>query len=143
MRARRGRAVAAGVALSAAAALAGLAFVVLRGPAEPAGEPGITMTSAPHGAEGSPAPAPAGSTTAPAESSDSSDPAGSAAQGPPAPPDSAAQGPSDSTVQAPSGAEPAPEVVAPPPQVLPTPSSPDDPDNDAADVNEAEDFDGD
>ena len=125
MRARRGRAVAAGVALSAAAALAGLAFVVLRGPAEPAGEPGITMTSAPHGAEGSPAPAPA-------ESSDSSDP-----------PDSAAQGPSDSTVQAPSGAEPAPEVVAPPPQVLPTPSSPDDPDNDAADVNEAEDLDGD
>ena len=143
MRARHGRAVAAGVAFSAAAALAGLAFVVLRGPAEPAGEPGIVMTSAPHGAEGSPAPAPAGSTTAPAESSDSSDPAGSVAQAPPDPPDSAAQGPSDSTVQAPSGAEPAPEVVAPPPQVLPTPSSPDDPDNDAADVNEAEDLDGD
>ena len=65
MRARRGRAVAAGVALSAAAALAGLAAVVLRGPAEPAGEPGITMTSAPRDAEGSPAPAPADSTTAP------------------------------------------------------------------------------
>ena len=44
MRARRGRAVAAGVALSAAAALAGLAAVVLRGPAEPAGEPGITTS---------------------------------------------------------------------------------------------------
>ena len=132
MRARRGRAVAAGVALSAAAALAGLAFVVLRGPAEPAGEPGITMTSAPRDAEGSPAPAPADSTTAPAESSD---PAGPAAQGP--------SDSSDSPARAPLGSEPAPEVVAPPPRVLPTPSSPDDPDNDAADGNEAEDLDGD
>ena len=140
MRARRGRAVAAGVALSAAAALAGLAAVVLRGPAEPAGEPGITMTSAPRDAEGSPAPAPAGPPTA-EEPSDSSDPAGSAGSA-----GSAAQGPSDSAdsaARAPAGAGAAPEVVAPSPQVLPTPSSPDDPDNDAADGNEAEDLDGD
>ena len=107
----RGRVIAAAVTVTAAVALAGLATIVLRGPSEPAGEPGITMTPAPPDARASSSSVP--ETTAS--------------------PRAAASGAADTLGTADSpGAAPASPVVVPPPP--PQDLSPDEPDNDADDL---------
>ena len=108
----RGRVIAAAVTVTAAVALAGLAALVLRGPSEPAGEPGITMTPASPAAQASP----------------SADPAATASSA--AAPPSGAMEPAEPADA--SGAAPAPPVVVPPPP--PRDLSPGEPDDDADDL---------
>ncbi|WP_156966558.1 hypothetical protein [Actinomyces israelii] len=111
MRRDRGRVIAAAVTVTAAVALAGLAALVLRGPSEPAGEPGITMAPAPPDARASSSSVPETMASPRAAASGAADTLGTA----------------DSP-----GAAPASPVVVPPPP--PQDLSPDEPDNDADDL---------
>ena len=75
----RGRVIAAAVTVTAAVALAGLAALVLRGPSEPAGEPGITMAPAPPDARASSSSVPETTASPRAAASGAADTLGTAA----------------------------------------------------------------